>query len=60
MNTVTCHTPDCLNADVPLDMNLEMDLGDGNIIYAVPVWCGPCGNEITDIDPPIPEGRSDE
>jgi hypothetical protein len=54
MSTVTCRTDGCMNAGIPLEMNLEMDLGDGQIIYAVPVWCGPCGQEITDIDPPPP------
>jgi hypothetical protein len=38
--TVTCHTENCENRDIPIPV--EMVIG-GTVI------CGPCANEITDV-----------
>lgn len=50
MATVTCHTPDCANQGVPLEMNLTYEDEDGNTQAITSVYCGPCGQPITDID----------
>lgn len=39
---VTCHTPGCPNDGIPI-----------NLPCADAVQCGPCGQEIEDIDPPV-------
>ena len=38
--TLTCHTPGCENADIPVTM--DCPVGSLKI-------CGPCGQEITDV-----------
>lgn len=40
--TVTCHTPDCGNAEIPLDIQV-VDTDSPVVI------CGPCGQPITDV-----------
>jgi hypothetical protein len=58
MSFATCHTPDCENEGLPIDVgNLTviddstgepaLD-GDGNTMQMA-VVCGPCGQPITDI-----------
>lgn len=48
MATVTCHTEGCGNAEIPIELALTADL-DGEVVAAVVVHCGVCGQEITDI-----------
>lgn len=45
MHAVTCRTPDCENADFTIILKFP-----GHTII-----CGPCGQPITDIDPPLPD-----
>lgn len=40
--TVTCETPGCGNADVPLDVEVP-DLDDAGAPAPWDVVCGPCG-----------------
>lgn len=40
----TCHTEDCQNADVPI----QVQVVEGPDPYVV---CGPCGQRITDLTP---------
>ena len=54
--TATCHTEDCMNADQPIDVGDLLDL-DGQLI--TDVSCGPCGQPITDLDPPL-DGPTDQ
>lgn len=50
MATVTCHTPECVNAGVPIDLELtSVDPETGETVTATSVQCGPCGQPITDI-----------
>lgn len=49
MATVTCHTPDCLNADVPIEIDLTFVDDDGVEQTIATVVCGVCGQQITDI-----------
>lgn len=57
-STVTCHTPGCTNADEPLELYLSWEddeTGDEQWVSAV--MCGVCGNEITDVVPPLPSNE---
>lgn len=38
--TVICHTPGCENEGIPIQ-----------VLYVEVVLCGPCGQQITDINP---------
>lgn len=42
--TATCHTEGCGNADIPISMVYDDDFGPLSGVY-----CGPCGQEITDL-----------
>jgi hypothetical protein len=56
MSTVTCHTEGCENEDIPLEMQLTWTDPDTGDTYTVgSVSCGPCGQPITDIQPPLEE-----
>ena len=48
MATVTCHTEDCGNAEIPIELNLTYEQ-DGEIVAVDGVACGVCGQPITDI-----------
>lgn len=43
-HTVTCHTEGCENDGIGIELTFAADA----------VACGPCGVEITDVEPPIP------
>jgi hypothetical protein len=58
MNTLVCHTVDCINEDLPVEFDLAVvDPNDGTVSYVDSVICGPCRQPITDIDPPIQQGK---
>lgn len=44
MHAITCRTVGCENAGITIVLNKP-----GQVIV-----CGPCGQQITDIDPPLP------
>ena len=46
-HTVTCHTEKCENEDIEITV-----VDPGTVIL-----CGPCGQQITDIVPPLPEPK---
>lgn len=46
MRTATCHTPDCENAEIPIEMGPPVIVDD---LPPGPIYCGPCGQEITDV-----------
>jgi hypothetical protein len=49
MSTVTCHTEGCGNAEVPIEAELTYR-DDNNVVRQITqVYCGVCGNPITDI-----------
>lgn len=50
---VTCHTPDCGNADVALDMTMT-DPDTGDVIVPDSYVCGVCGQPITDVTDAAP------
>ena len=49
MSTVTCHTEDCLNKDIPIELELTTRDASGQVQQITQVWCGACSNPITDI-----------
>lgn len=49
-HAVTCRTEGCENADVTLILT-----SPGHAVI-----CGPCGQQIIDIDPPLPEPWFDD
>lgn len=51
MRTATCHTPDCGNAEIPIEIGpgTIVDEGTGEELPAGPVFCGVCQQEITDV-----------
>jgi hypothetical protein len=53
MHTCTCHTLGCLNAEIPIELQLTYtdDFGVEQVVDAV--TCGVCGQPITDIVPPL-------
>lgn len=58
----TCHTPDCGNADIPIDVGSITYEDDQGVTQTMPVFCSSlCGNEITDLSetqpamPPDPD-----
>ena len=57
MLTVTCRTGGCENQDEAIEIpSTSINPITGEVIPVVRVQCGPCGREITDIDPPLHEG----
>lgn len=50
MHALTCRTDGCFNQNKSIIVN---SVGEE-------VWCGVCGNEIVDIDPPLPEKEPEE
>jgi hypothetical protein len=54
MATATCHAEGCSNAGQPLEVTTSFEDVDGNEAFVSSVVCGACGNEITDVDPPLP------
>ena len=57
MSIVICHTEGCVNQDVAVYMNLAtVDPQNGTLEYVGAVSCGPCGQPITDINPPLDPG----
>jgi hypothetical protein len=57
MNTCTCHTEGCENDGVPVELALSFEM-DGMTMWVDVVYCGACGQEITDVVPPI--GQSEQ
>lgn len=49
VSTVICHTKDCENEGVPIELELGYTDDDGAVHETATVICGPCGNPITDI-----------
>ena len=50
MALVTCHTPDCENYGITLNLALTYtDPETGEQTHVDAVQCGPCGQPITDI-----------
>jgi hypothetical protein len=49
MGMATCHTPDCINAGIALDVGPATFEMDGETWPRGPVTCGVCGQPITDI-----------
>lgn len=45
MHAATCRTPNCENENISFILNNP----------GAQIMCGPCGQWITDIDPPLPE-----
>ncbi len=57
MFTVTCRAGGCENQDVPIEIpSTSINPVTEEVIPVVRVQCGPCGQQITDIDPPLHEG----
>lgn len=53
--TATCHTEDCANADMPLEVTVSFpDMDTGEETFVGSVGCGVCGQPITDVVPPLP------
>jgi hypothetical protein len=46
---VTCHTPDCENNGIAIDLTLTYTDETGETVNVDAVACGVCGQEITDI-----------
>lgn len=46
----TCQTPECANAGIAIDVTDSMAAAGG----PVPVFCGVCGQEITDLTDAAP------
>lgn len=53
MTTATCRTDGCDNGGIPLDVVTSWDDDEGTH-YVGAVVCGVCGQQITDLDPPLP------
>lgn len=45
----TCHTPDCPNDGVPVEVATWTDETTGETVHADTVMCGGCQQEVTDI-----------
>lgn len=41
---LTCHTAECMNSGIPLELPYDPEFGP------LTAYCGPCGQEITDIE----------
>lgn len=48
MAMVTCHTEECVNRDVPVEIAMSFEI-DGESQTVDIVACGGCGQTITDI-----------
>lgn len=44
MQTATCHTEGCENAEIPISLDF---IPEGELVESV--WCGACNNPITDL-----------
>lgn len=51
-HVATCHTDGCLNSGIPVVLVLDRDDPDAAPISVV--MCGPCGQPIADVVPPLP------
>ncbi len=52
-STVTCHTEGCANAGAPIELNLwAMNWDTGEETPIEDVFCGVCGERITDVTAP--------
>ena len=61
MNVCTCHTPECPSADSPVDMKLDYVNDDtGETEWVSAVYCGACGQQITDVEPPLPVNERED
>lgn len=50
MSVVTCHTPECGNAEQPIDLDLAVYDDQNRAVGTVDgVVCGVCGQPITDV-----------
>lgn len=49
MSTVICHTENCGNAGIPIDLVLTWEDDDGVTHDVDSVQCGVCGQPITDV-----------
>lgn len=47
--TATCHTPGCGNAETPIECDWSEEFPPGQ------VFCGPCGQPITDLTGDLPQ-----
>ncbi len=57
MLTVTCHVEGCENEGVAIEIpSTSINPVTEEVIPVVRVQCGPCGQQITDIDQPLHEG----
>jgi hypothetical protein len=53
-HTVTCHTEGCGNADAAIELELGYtDPMSGDFYPVDSVVCGVCGEQITDVEPPL-------
>lgn len=54
MHTVTCHTEGCENEGqaIPMDLDSPADW-DPPAPAVSAVYCGACGQQITDVEPPL-------
>jgi len=50
MANPTCHTAGCVNADVAVVVDLDVVDPDGNPTRVDAIYCGGCGQPITDIE----------
>ena len=56
MLTVTCRTGGCENQGEAIEIpSTSINPITGEVIPVVRVQCGPCGHEITDVVPPLPD-----
>lgn len=45
----TCHTPDCPNENVPVEVLTWTDEDSGETVHADTITCGGCNQQVTDI-----------
>jgi hypothetical protein len=51
MVTITCHTSGCENDGEPIDVEVyDVDPVTGEQLPPTTFMCGPCGQEITDVE----------
>jgi len=49
MTSVICHTPGCLNEDIPVELETTYVDDGGQTRDVDAVICGPCGEPITNV-----------
>jgi hypothetical protein len=55
-----CHTEDCTNADLPVDVSADyQDPDTGEWFVVGSVVCGVCDQPITDVTPPLDQPHPD-